>query len=86
MTATEHTVMLFLGVGVLLLIASAIGFILHRRARARGVVSPTVENLNARRFYEVEALRGGLCRTGIGNGECHPVGTRARPDERVEGG
>ena len=48
MTATEHTVVLFLGVGVLLLIATLIGMILDRRAKAKGVISPTIENLNAR--------------------------------------
>jgi phosphatidate cytidylyltransferase len=48
MTATEHTVVLFLGVGILLLIATLIGMVLDRRAKAKGVISPTIENLNAR--------------------------------------
>lgn len=68
MTATEHTLVLFLGIGVLLVIATTIGLVLDRRGRARGAVSPTIENLNARirawwvmvAFMGVAVLLGGI--------------------------
>ena len=68
MTATEHTIVLFVGIGVLLVIATAIGMVLDRRARTRGVISPTIENLNARirawwvmvAFMGVAVLLGGV--------------------------
>jgi phosphatidate cytidylyltransferase len=48
MTTWEQTVALFGGIGALLVIASAVGFALDRKARRAGVVSATIENLNAR--------------------------------------
>ena len=41
----RHTLLLFAGIGALLLLASLIGFLLKRRA---GGPSPTIDNLNAR--------------------------------------
>lgn len=41
----QHTLLLFAGIGALLLLASLIGFLLKRRA---GGPSPTIDNLNAR--------------------------------------
>jgi phosphatidate cytidylyltransferase len=47
MTVTEQTLVLFSGVAVVLVAASVVGYILHRRFAARGP-SPTIDNLNSR--------------------------------------
>jgi len=47
MTATQQTVALFSGVAVVLVVASVVGYILHRRFSAQGP-NPTVDNLNSR--------------------------------------
>ena len=47
MTATEQTLALFGGIAVILVVASAIGFVLQRRYAAAGP-NAVIENLNSR--------------------------------------
>ena len=47
MTASQQTVALFSGVAVVLVVASVVGYILHRRFSAKGP-NPTIDNLNSR--------------------------------------
>jgi len=47
MTAQQQTVSLFAGIGVLLLVASLVGFAM-KRVVAKGQPHPTIDNLNAR--------------------------------------
>jgi phosphatidate cytidylyltransferase len=47
MSATQHTLALFVGIAAVLLLASVIGFVLERRFAAQGP-SPVIENLNSR--------------------------------------
>ncbi len=47
MTATQQTVVLFSGVAVVLVVASAVGYVLHWRFSAQRP-NPTIDNLNSR--------------------------------------
>jgi len=47
MTATEQSVALFTGVGAVLVVASVVGYVLHRRCGPEGP-NPTIDNLNRR--------------------------------------
>ena len=47
MTEAQETVALFSGVGVVLIVASILGYVLHRRFAGRGP-NPTIDNLNSR--------------------------------------
>jgi phosphatidate cytidylyltransferase len=47
MTVRQQTVALFSGVAVVLVVASVVGYILHRRFSAQGP-NPTIDNLNSR--------------------------------------
>jgi phosphatidate cytidylyltransferase len=47
MTATQQSVALFSGVGVVLVVASVVGYILHRRFSAQGP-NPAIDNLTSR--------------------------------------
>src|SRR5882762_8960023 len=47
MTATQQSVALFTGVGVVLVVASIVAYVLHRRFGAEGP-NPTIDNLNSR--------------------------------------
>src|SRR5712692_6017198 len=47
MTAAQQSVALFSGVGVVLVVASVVGYVLHRRFSVEGP-NPTIDNLNSR--------------------------------------
>ena len=47
MTAAQDTVALFSGVGAVLIVASILGYVLHRRFAGRGP-NPAIDNLNSR--------------------------------------
>ena len=47
MTTTQQSVALFTGVGAVLVVASVVGYVLHRRFGAEGP-NPTIDNLNSR--------------------------------------
>jgi phosphatidate cytidylyltransferase len=47
MTATQQSVALFSGLGVVLVVASVVGYVLHRRFSVEGP-NPTIDNLNSR--------------------------------------
>ena len=47
MTVAQETIALFSGIAVVLIVASVVGYILHRRFSAHGP-NPTIANLNSR--------------------------------------
>jgi phosphatidate cytidylyltransferase len=69
MSATQQSVALFIGVAAVLIVASVVGYVLHRRFGTEGP-NPTIDNLNSRikAWWAMVALLGvafAFGRTGV---------------------
>jgi len=69
MTATQQSLALFIGVAAVLIVASVVGYVLHRRLGTEGP-NPTIDNLNSRikAWWAMVALLGvafAFGRTGV---------------------